>query len=130
LKRLARCCLAALPRPGAALCLIGELIAPLRRNWLAVSSLDLWRPATLFRRPTGRRLLPAQKRSHQPIEVPAADNRIGLVVTESDETKISNDDIALGLNWYAEIQRCDLPAIASLGEIDPEFQFYFARRTS
>jgi hypothetical protein len=54
-------------------------------------------------------------------------NRVPSQVQLTDETKLSNEDIALGLNWYAEIQHCDLPAIASLGEIDPEFQSYFAR---
>jgi hypothetical protein len=43
-------------------------------------------------------------------------------VQMSDNTKISNDDIARGLNWYAGIQECSLPAIASLAEIDPDFQ--------
>jgi osmotically-inducible protein OsmY len=48
----------------------------------------------------------------------------------SDNTKISNEDIARGLNWYAKIQECSLPAIASLAEIDPGFQIAFAQSQS
>jgi hypothetical protein len=49
-------------------------------------------------------------------------DRMPSQVQMSDNTKISNDDIARGLNWYAGIQECSLPAIASLAEIDPDFQ--------
>jgi hypothetical protein len=57
-------------------------------------------------------------------------NRMPSQAQMMDNTRISDDDIVLGLNWYAEIQRCDLPAIASLGEIDPEFQTVFAHSQS
>jgi hypothetical protein len=57
-------------------------------------------------------------------------NRMPSQAQMTDNTKISDDDIALGLNWYAEIQRCDLPAIASLGEIAPEFQTVFVHSQS
>jgi hypothetical protein len=44
----------------------------------------------------------------------------------ADTQAISDDDVALAFDWYAETQACTAPAIESLGRIDPEFQIYFA----
>jgi hypothetical protein len=53
-------------------------------------------------------------------------NRAPSAVQLADSQIISDDDIALGLEWYAEGQACATPAIEALGRIDPEFQIFFA----
>lgn len=44
----------------------------------------------------------------------------------ADNKRISDDDIALGLNWFAELQDCDLALFESLFTVAPEYQIYFA----
>ena len=39
----------------------------------------------------------------------------------ADPEKVSDDTVALGLNWYAEAQTCDVEGIESLSEAAPEF---------
>jgi hypothetical protein len=43
----------------------------------------------------------------------------------NDETKVTDNEIAAGLRWYAETQQCSIPAIEALAQISPEFQEYF-----
>jgi hypothetical protein len=44
----------------------------------------------------------------------------------ADPERISDDDIALGLRWYAETQECARTAIESFAAIDPELQTMYA----
>lgn len=44
----------------------------------------------------------------------------------ADSEIIPDDDIAVGLEWYAEGQACEAPGIQAFGRIDPEFQIFFA----
>jgi hypothetical protein len=39
----------------------------------------------------------------------------------ADPEKVSDDAIALGLNWYAEIQTCSVEGIETLSRAAPEF---------
>jgi TonB family protein len=44
----------------------------------------------------------------------------------ADAEPISDADIRLGLDWYAQTQACGAPAIEALGRVEPDFQVYFA----
>jgi hypothetical protein len=44
----------------------------------------------------------------------------------ADEENVSDDDIALGLSWYVEMEQCEVPAIESLSRVAPESLAYFA----
>ncbi len=52
--------------------------------------------------------------------------RVPSAAQLADTLIVSEDDIALGLEWYAEDQACATPTIEALGRLDPEFQIYFA----
>jgi TonB family protein len=43
-----------------------------------------------------------------------------------DPEVIPGDDIAVGLEWYAEGQACEAPGVQAFGRIDPEFEIFFA----
>jgi hypothetical protein len=54
-------------------------------------------------------------------------NRMPSPEQMSDNERVTDKDIALGLSWYAETQDCTLPAINALASVDPEYQDFFAK---
>lgn len=46
----------------------------------------------------------------------------------ADQEVIADEDIAMGLEWYAEFQSCELTALETLGRIDPELEIIYGDR--
>ncbi len=44
----------------------------------------------------------------------------------ADNQIVTDSDIGLALDWFAELQACETPAIEELGQIAPEFEIFFA----
>ncbi len=70
---------------------------------------------------------PRYARIYQKVGVATA-NEPGRTPSPSqlaDNQIVTDNDIALGLDWFAEIQACEVPVIEELGQIAPEFEIYF-----
>ncbi len=44
----------------------------------------------------------------------------------ADSQIVTDSDIGLALDWFAELQACSTPTIEELGQLAPEFEIYFA----